>query len=119
MESVFLELSQIFEIQRGFDRQAGWNQYERCQAPREVVDFMAHLTLKMVDKLGEISRARKRFLRDGLPLDVATLKKEIVDIFIFVMQSSMALSMDLENEYMQRMRQNEARFLRKAETETR
>ncbi len=111
-----LELNQIFDVQRSFDRQAGWNQYERCDTPEEIVAFMEHLTLKMIDELGEISRARKRFRRDGKALDIATLKKEMVDIFIFVMQGSMALKMDLEEEYLQRMRHNEQRFLRKAET---
>jgi len=111
-----LELNQIFEVQRSFDRQAGWNQYERCDTPEQIVAFMEHLTLKMIDELGEISRVRKRFRRDGQTLDIATLKKEIVDIFTFVMQGSMSLKMDLEEEYMQRMGHNEQRFLKKAET---
>jgi len=108
-----LGLNQLLEAQRSFDRQAGWNQYEQCDTSEKVVAFMEHLTLKMIDELGEISRARKKFRRDGQNLDVATLKKEMVDIFIFVMQGSMALNMDLEEEYKQRMRQNEKRFLKK------
>lgn len=111
-----MELKQIFSVQRSFDRQAGWNQYERCDTSTEIVAFMEHLTLKMIDELGEISRARKKFLRDGQTLDIATLKKEMVDIFIFVMQGSMALKMDLEEEYMQRMKHNKQRFLKKAKT---
>jgi hypothetical protein len=111
-----LELNQVFSVQRSFDRQAGWNQYERCDTPEEIVAFMEHLTLKMIDELGEISRIRKRVLRDGQALDIATLKKEMVDIFIFVMQGSMALKMGLEKEYTQRMRHNEQRFPKKAET---
>jgi NTP pyrophosphatase (non-canonical NTP hydrolase) len=106
-----LELNQLLEAQRSFDRQAGWNQYERCDSSEKTVAFMEHLTLKMVDELGEISRARKKFRRDGQPLDIATLKKEMVDLFIFVMQGSMALKMNLEEEYRQRMKQNEKRFL--------
>ena len=111
-----MKLNQIFGVQRSFDRQAGWNQYERCDTSTEIVAFMEHLTLKMIDELGEISRARKKFLRDGQTLDIATLKKEMVDIFIFVMQGSMALKMDLEEEYMQRMKNNKQRFLREAKT---
>ncbi len=72
---------------------------------------MEHFNLVVVDELGEISRVRKKFSRDKQPLDVATLKKEIVDIFIFVMQVSMALKMDLEEEYVQRMKQNDKRFM--------
>lgn len=106
-----MELNQIFEVQRNFDRKVGWNQYEKCETPEEIVAFFEHFTLVMVDELGEISRTRKKFLRDKQNLDVATLKKELVDIFIFVMQGSMALIMNLEDEYMQRMKHNEKRFL--------
>jgi len=108
-----LELSEVLEVQKNFDRQVGWNRYERCDTPKEIVAFMEHLTLAIVDELGEISRVRKKFLRDGLNLDTATLRKEFVDLFIFVMQGSMALKMNLEEEYNQRMRHNELRFIRK------
>ena len=87
--------------------------YEKCETPEEILDFMQHLILVMVDELGEISRVRKKFLRDKQNLEIPTLKKELVDIFIFVMQGSTALNMKLEDEYMQRMRQNKERFLKK------
>lgn len=106
-----MELDQIFEIQRNSDGKMGWNKYENCRTPEEIVNFMEHLILVVVDELGEISRVRKRFLRDKQSLDIATLKKEMVDIFIFAMQGSMALGMNLEEEYMKRMRLNEERFL--------
>lgn len=112
-----MELSEVFEVQRNFDRKAGWNRYERCDTPEETVAFMEHLALAMVDELGEISRVRKKFLRDGLPLDTATLRKEFVDLFIFVMQGSMALKMNLEKEYNQRMRHNELRVIRREKDE--
>jgi len=108
-----LELNQIFEIQRNFDRRMGWNGYEKCKTPEDILDFMQHFILVMVDELGEISRVRKKFLRDHQNLDISTLKKELVDLFIFVMQGSMALKMNLEDESMERMRHNEERFLKK------
>ncbi len=99
-----LELSQLLEVQRIFDRKIGWNRYEKCETSEEIQHFFQHFILVMVDELGEISRVRKRFLRDKQPLDIPTLKKELVDIFIFVMQGSMALNMNLEEEYMRKMR---------------
>jgi len=51
-----LELNQIFQIQKDFDRRMGWNSYEKCETQRETVVFFEHLTLVMVDELGEISR---------------------------------------------------------------
>jgi len=113
-----LELDQIFEIQRNFDRRMSWNRYKKCKTPESVVDFMEHFILVMIDELGEISRVRKRFLRDKQSLDVSTLKKELVDIFIFVMQGSMALRMNLEDEYIKRMRHNEEKFLGKSKNKT-
>ena len=112
-----MEFSEVFEVQKNFDRQVGWNRYERCETPGEIVAFIEHLTLAIVDELGEISRVRKKFLRDGLNLDTATLRKEFVDLFIFVMQGSMALKMNLEEEYNQRMKHNELRFIRKEKEE--
>jgi len=117
MEARRLEFSEVFEVQKNFDRQVGWNRYERCETPEEIVAFIEHLTLAIVDELGEISRVRKKFLRDGLNLDTATLRKEFVDLFIFVMQGSMALKMNLEEEYNQRMKHNELRFIRKEKEE--
>ncbi|UCE95210.1 MAG: dUTP diphosphatase [Candidatus Bathyarchaeota archaeon] len=106
-----MELNQLFEIQRDLDRKMGWNRYERCRTHKEIVNFMEHLILVVVDELGEISRVRKKFQRDKQNLDISTLKKEMVDIFIFVMQGSMALEMNLEEEYLKRMKHNEERFL--------
>ncbi len=80
------------------------------------MNFMEHFILVVVDELGEISRVRKKFQRDKQNLDVSTLKKEMVDIFIFVMQGSMALGMNLEEEYLKRMKHNEKRFLKALET---
>lgn len=111
-----MELNQFFEIQKDVDRKMGWNKYERCRTPEEIMNFMEHFILVVVDELGEISRVRKKFQRDKQNLDVSTLKKEMVDIFIFVMQGSMALGMNLEEEYLKRMKHNEKRFLKALET---
>ncbi len=111
-----MELNQFFEIQKDVDRKMGWNKYERCRTHEEIMNFMEHFILVVVDELGEISRVRKKFQRDKQNLDVSTLKKEMVDIFIFVMQGSMALGMNLEEEYLKRMKHNEKRFLKALET---
>ena len=69
-----LELKQIFEIQKNFDRQMGWNTYENCKTPEEIVDFLEHFVIVMVEELGEFSRERKQFLRDKQGLDIAAIK---------------------------------------------
>lgn len=105
-----MELKQIFEVQRNFDRKMGWNKYEECNTPEAILDFMQHFIRATVEELGEISRIYKEFHRDKKSFNVNKLRKELVDIFIYLMQSCMALNMDLEEEYIKKMRNNEERF---------
>jgi NTP pyrophosphatase (non-canonical NTP hydrolase) len=108
----YLELKQIFELQRNFDRKMGWNRYEKCNTLEDLIDFMQHFVVVTVEELGEIARIRKKFLRDKQSFDVRSLKKELVDMFVYLMQGCMALKMDLETEYMKRLKYNEERFRR-------
>jgi hypothetical protein len=59
-----MELEQFFEVQRQFDRRLGWNTYENCNTSEEIMLFMEHFVLVMVEELGEISRIRKQYYRD-------------------------------------------------------
>lgn len=107
-----MELKQIFELQRSFDRKMGWNRYEKCNTPKDIIDFMLHYVVVTVEELGEIARIRKRFRRDKQSFDVHALKKELVGVFVYLMQACMALNMDLETEYMKRLKYNRERFRR-------
>ena len=109
----FLELKQIFEIQRKFDRQRGWNTYENCKTPEEIADFVEHFVVVMVEELGELSRARKQFLRDNQGLDMNALRHELVDIYVYFMQACMAINMDLEKEFLRKKKLDENRFSRR------
>jgi len=108
-----LELKQIFEMQREFDRKLGWNAYEKCLTLEDTLKFMEHFVLVMVEELGEISRIRKQYYRDEKSFTVEELKHEIIDIFVYFMQACMALNMDLEKDYLEKMKYNENRFLYK------
>jgi len=65
IQGISLELKQLFEIQRNFDRKLGWNTYEKCQTNEDLLKFMEHFVLVMVEELGEISRIRKQYYRDN------------------------------------------------------
>jgi len=108
-----LELKQIFEIQREFDRKLGWNIYERCRTSEDMLNFMEHFVLVMVEELGEISRIRKQHHRDKQTFTVEELKHELIDIFVYFMQACMVLNMDLEKDYLEKVKCNEERFTRK------
>lgn len=108
-----MELKQIFELQKEFDRKLGWNTYEKCRAPEETLKFMEHFVLVMVEELGEISRVWKQYYRDKQDFAVEQLRHELVDIFVYSMQACMALNMDLEKDYLDKLRYNEDRFLKR------
>jgi NTP pyrophosphatase (non-canonical NTP hydrolase) len=105
-----LNLKELFEVQRDFDRKRGWNRYEKCKTPEEIMNFVQHFVLVMVEELGEVSRARKQVLRDKQKLNVKGLRAEMVDLFVYLMQACMALGMDLEEEYLHKMNESEERF---------
>jgi len=111
-----LDIKEMFEIQRDFDRKMGWNRYEKCETTEEILNFIQHFVLVMVEELGEFSRVRKEFFRDEKDFDKGALKHELVDMFVYLMQACMALNMDLEEEYWRKMRNNEERFIRKRQS---
>lgn len=108
-----MELKQIFELQKGFDRKLGWNTYENRSTPEELLDFMEHFVLVTVEELGEIARVRKQYYRDRQILVSERLTHELMDIFVYFMQACMALNIDLEKEYLKKLEYNEERFLQK------
>ena len=105
-----MELKEIFEVQRNFDRRMGWNRYEKCETPEEIFDFMKHYILVTVEELGEICRIRKEIERDKQVFDAKALKHELVDVFVYLIQACMAVNMDLEKEYLTKMKQLKERF---------
>ena len=110
-----MELKQIFEVQREFDRKLGWNTYEKCRTPEDALRFMEHFVLVMVEELGEISRIRKQYYRDKHSFTAEELKHELVDVFVYFMQACMALNMDLEKDYLEKVKYNEERFIHKSQ----
>lgn len=106
-----MELKEIFEKQREFDRKLGWNTYEKCQTPEETLKFMEHFVLVTVEELGEIARVRKQYHRDKQPFVIERLRHEMADVFVYFMQACMALNMDVEEEYLSKLKDNEERFL--------
>jgi NTP pyrophosphatase (non-canonical NTP hydrolase) len=76
---------------------------------------MEHFVLVMVEELGEISRIRKQCYRDKQSFTVEELKHELIDIFVYFMQACMALNIDVERDYLQKMKHNEKRFIHKSD----
>jgi NTP pyrophosphatase (non-canonical NTP hydrolase) len=115
VEVFLLKLKEIFEVQREFYRKLGWNTYEGRRTPEDALKFMEHFVLVMVEELGEISRIRKQHYRDEQNFMVEELKHELIDIFVYFMQACMALNMDLEKYYLEKVKYNERRFIHKGD----
>jgi NTP pyrophosphatase (non-canonical NTP hydrolase) len=98
-------------MQRDFDRKLGWNIYEECRTSEDALKFMEHFVLVMVEELGEISRIRKQHYRKKRNFAIKELKHELMDIFVYFMQACMALNIDLEREYLEKLKYNEERFI--------
>jgi len=105
-------LKHIFDYQREFDRKLGWNVYENLSTTQDVVDYMQLTVLKFTEEVGEIAQEIRRILRDKKPYDPGAFKQELADIFVYLIQASMALKMDLAQEYYEKMKMNEQRFLK-------
>jgi len=105
-------LDRIFEYQRRFDRKLGWNVYEDITNEKEIVDYMQLTVLKFSEEVGEMAQETRRILRDKKPFEPEAFKTELVDIFVYLIQAAMALKMDLVEEYYEKMKMNEKRFIR-------
>ena len=106
------EMKQIFDYQRAFDRKLGWNIYEKLSNEKDIVDYMQLTVLKFSEEVGEIAQEIRRILRDKKPYDAKAFKHELMDIFVYLIQASIALKMDLAHEYYEKMKLNEQRFLK-------
>jgi len=106
------DLRTIFDNQMEFDRKLGWNVYENLSTEEDIVDYMQLTVLKFSEEVGEIAQEVRKILRDREPLELEAFKQELVDIFVYLIQASIALKMDLGQEYYKKMKMNEQRFLK-------
>ena len=105
-------LKHIFDCQREFDRKLGWNVYENLSTEQDIVDYMQLTVLKFTEEVGEIAQKVRRILRDKKPYNPEAFKHELADIFVYLIQASIALKMNLAQEYYEKLKMNEQRFLR-------
>jgi len=105
-------LKRICDYQREFDRKLGWNVYENLSTEKDVIEYLQLTVLKFTEEVGEIAQEIRRILRDKQPYNPEAFKHELIDMFGYLIQASMALKMDLEKEYYMKMKLNEARFLK-------
>ncbi|MFX0121971.1 MAG: hypothetical protein ACFE9A_21470 [Candidatus Hodarchaeota archaeon] len=106
------DLKLIFDYQRKFDRKLGWNTYENLIQEQEIINYLQLTVLKFTEEVGEIAQEIRKILRDKKSFDPEAFKHELVDIFVYLIQASVALKMDLAEEYYKKMEINKQRFLK-------
>ena len=76
------------------------------------IDILEFLLISILGELGETSNIVKKVLRGDASLQEMRpfLNEEITDIFIYLLKLIYQLDIDIEHEYMSKMKKNEARF---------
>jgi NTP pyrophosphatase (non-canonical NTP hydrolase) len=108
-------LKEIVDYQRKFDKKHGW--YWETENEFERLENLQFITLGLTSQAGKFADVVKRMVREfrsvkKLPDEsmIGMLKKELMDVFIYSLIAAIALNIDLEKEYFERMNANEFRF---------
>jgi NTP pyrophosphatase (non-canonical NTP hydrolase) len=111
-----VDLKEIAEYQRNFDKKHGWDWSNSTD--EEGIKHLQYGIIALTGEVGEFANIVKKILREFRSLGklpgkekIEMLKEELVDIFIYTIKiASQLLNMDLEKEYFKKMRINEEKF---------
>lgn len=111
-----MDLRELAEYQREFDRKRGWDWSSLSGG--EKVDALNYLAVALAGEVGEFCNLVKKITRRFKSLgeqpseeELNSLFEELVDVFIYVLKGSAELfKKDLERGYLEKMRKNEERF---------
>jgi len=113
-----MQMKEIIAFQREFDKKHGWD-WGEPKDNEEKLQNLQYGVIALTGEVGEfaniIKKTTREFLYGTRKIDESLfekLKDELADIFIYVLKISVALQIDLEKTYLEKMRQNEERFER-------
>ena len=116
-------MKELLEFQKDFDKRHGW--YWGDSTDEKRLRDLQYATIAITGEIGEFANVLKKALRefnrngkvpkevevDGKSVDINTkLAEELADVFVYTLKISVALGIDLEKEYFEKMRKNETRF---------
>lgn len=109
-------MEEIFEFQRSFDAKRGWD-WSHPKNKKEQMQFLQHGTIALAGEVGEFANTLKKAMRHyestgELPSKEVyeNLNEEIVDVFIYVVKISIALGLNLSDDYYNKMKVNDKKF---------
>jgi len=111
-----MDLKELAEYQREFDKRHGWDWSNLNNV--EKIDAFNYLAVALAGEVGEFCNLVKKITRRFKSLgefpsqeELDSLYEELVDVFIYVLKGSVELfNKDLGIEYLRKMRENEKRF---------
>ena len=113
IEAVNMELSEIMKIHEEFEKRNGWHSKPELFSD-EFMDRIFRNIVLMTGELGEFANKAKKMRRDGRWTyeDISELREELADLFMYLLKTAITLDMDLEEEYLKKLKKNEKRFER-------
>jgi len=114
-----MELKELQEIQRNFDRKHGWETGTHLEKEKLLMCLQQDL-IGLFGEAGEFANVLKRItlgchkrppqdLNSLFSNSMGNLREEIVDTFIYLIRLADSLGVDLESEYLKKLQFNEIR----------
>jgi len=109
-----MTLEQIKKYQKKFDEKYKGNIDFLENIDDKNIEPLEHLIVCMLGEFGEFSNIVKKIKRGDFTLSEKEkeLKEEYIDIFIYMIKIANQLDINIEDEYISKMKKNEKRFKR-------
>ncbi|AMC35405.1 MazG nucleotide pyrophosphohydrolase domain-containing protein [Janthinobacterium sp. B9-8] len=107
-----MDLEKIIELQKEFDKQHQGNVPFYVPITSSNVQDLEHLVVCMLGEIGEYANILKKVVRGDLDYETAKplLSEELTDVFIYLVKISGQTGIDLESNYLEKMKKNSDKF---------
>lgn len=105
-------LNEIIELQKEFDSDHSSTYNWNTKIDENNIHILEHILLATVGEIGETANILKKVIRGDRSFEDAKreLSEEITDVFIYVIKLIYQMDIDIEYEYLKKMKENSKRF---------
>lgn len=109
-----MNLDEILNMQKEFDEKHETNFNWNKPIDQKNLDMLGFILMGIVGEVGELANIIKKILRgdDLLESKRTDIEEEIADIFIYLMKFCNQMKIDLEGNYLLKLKKNKKRFLK-------
>ena len=112
-----MTLKDVQKLQRKFDKRYFNKYWTKKNDTDQKIEFLKDMTIALTGEIGEFANIIKKISRDRKNLEkepkqemIDKLKEELTDCFIYLIILSNILEMNIEKEYMKKLKFNRKRF---------